>query len=196
MQSTAKRLQFGVVALLGALCGCSGTNGSQPPASDVDVAGTDSGGKGPADGAVPDASSHDAPSGFDTGTQDAGGAEDAAAEDGPLPDDSGSTSDASDLTVTWGTACWDVDTGHKYQAMPFQLVTSSPVPLEATLYFDTTCDPSNGTDNLNDTGGTIGSGGWVFWFIHHPDMPNTSAVWSLGSQTSGCIDYSKAPDCN
>jgi hypothetical protein len=85
--------------------------------------------------------------------------------------------------------------GHKYQAMQFTLVTPKPIPLEGTLYFDTTCNPSMGTDNLNDTGGTTGSGSWLFWFIHHPDETSTSAIWSLGGISSGCIDYSTAPDC-
>jgi hypothetical protein len=98
--------------------------------------------------------------------------------------------------VTWGGGCWYVESGNKYQAMQFQLVTPNPIPLEGTLYFTTDCNASQGTDNLNDTGGTIGSGGWLFWFIHHPNMPSTSAVWSLGNQYSGCIDYMNAPNCN
>ncbi len=39
-------------------------------------------------------------------------------------------------------------------------------------------------------------GSWIFWFIHHPDEQNTSAIWWLGDHYSGCIDYSVAPDCS
>jgi hypothetical protein len=63
------------------------------------------------------------------------------------------------------------------------------------LFYDTTCDASSGTDNLNDTGGTIPSGTWTFWFIHHPGLTDSSAIWSIGSIKSPCIDYSTAPDC-
>jgi hypothetical protein len=102
------------------------------------------------------------------------------------------------ISVTWGTCCWYTDSGHRYQAMSFQLTAANPEPLEGTLYFTTNCDPSNGTDNLNDNGNTIPSGGWTFWFIHHPDNLTTSAIWSMGSlgdHPSVCIDYSSAPDC-
>ena len=74
-----------------------------------------------------------------------------------------------------------------------------PEPLEeGTLYFTTSSDPSASTDNLNDNGNTILVGGWTFSFIHHPDNPTTSAIWSMGSlgdHPSVCIDYSSAPDC-
>jgi hypothetical protein len=102
------------------------------------------------------------------------------------------------IDVTWGTGCWYTDSGHRYQAMSFQLTTTNPVPLEGTLYYTTNCDPGAGTDNLNDNGNTIPSGGWTFWFIHHPDNLTTSAIWSMGSlgdHPSVCIDYSTAPSC-
>jgi hypothetical protein len=100
------------------------------------------------------------------------------------------------LKVTWQQACWYVDPqGNRYQAMAFQLTSPTPVPLEGTLLFTTNCDESQGTDNLNDTGGTTPSGNWEFWFIHHPNETNTSAIWSLGDETSGCVDYANAPDC-
>jgi hypothetical protein len=112
----------------------------------------------------------------------------------------------SGVTVTWGTACWwvcpqnpgglDCTPGQKFQAMPFQLSTSAPIPLEGTLYLGKVCDPGAGlADNLNDTGGTVGSGGWLYWFIHHPDTTPSSAVWWLGHSSSGCVDYTNAPDC-
>jgi hypothetical protein len=109
----------------------------------------------------------------------------------------------SGVTVTWQSPCWypcgsndrTCQPGQLFQAMPFSLQTPSPIPLEATLYYNRTCDPSDGTDNLNDTGGTVGSGGWLYWFIHHPNQVPSSAVWWLGHSSSGCVDYTNAPHC-
>jgi hypothetical protein len=132
--------------------------------------------------------------------------ESGANADTSAPNDSGTTTphdsgtgvfdEAGGVSVNWGPGCWYKDSGHKYQAMSFQLTTDTKIPLEATLYYNTTCNPDDGTDNLNDTGGTIGSGGYTFWFIHHPDEIQTSAIWSFNDLTSGCIDYSALPDCN
>ena len=122
-------------------------------------------------------------------------ASDAADSRPPVGQDAGSTETGNGVEVTWQLGCWHVEAGHRYQAIQFRLVTSSPVPLEATLFFNARCDPSDGTDNLNDTGGTIGSGSYEFWFIHHPDEMPSSAIWSFEGLSSACIDYGKAPDC-
>jgi hypothetical protein len=104
------------------------------------------------------------------------------------------------LEVTWQGACWlknypkSVCNG-ACQGMAFSLSTPTPLPLEATLYLNTEkCNPAS-QDNLNDYGTPTGSGGWVFWFIHHPNHKNTSAIWTIGNQSSGCVNYAKAPDC-
>ena len=99
------------------------------------------------------------------------------------------------ITVSFGPACWYSDAGHRYQAMTVSLQAAQPQAVEATLFFNHTCDPADGTDNLNDTGGTFPSGTWTVWFIHHPDNPATSAIWWVGSHYSGCIDYGAAPGC-
>jgi len=103
------------------------------------------------------------------------------------------------LTVTWGAACWEKVGKEVYQAIEFSDSIPSPpgqLPIEATLYFgSTTCDGEYGADNLNDTQGTIGSGGWIWWFIHHPNDFDSSAIWTLGNQSSGCVSYHKAPLC-
>jgi hypothetical protein len=99
------------------------------------------------------------------------------------------------LMVTWTEGCWYETGGMKYQAMSFTVESSTPLPLEGTLFYNATCDPSDGTDNLNDTGGTTPSGSWIFWFIHHPGLTNSSAIWSYGGIKSACINYNVAPDC-
>jgi hypothetical protein len=112
----------------------------------------------------------------------------------------------SQVSVTWQGACWWVcpspspysfcSPGQRFQAMSFQLDTNGPIPLNGTLYWGSMCDPGAGlADNLNDTGGTIGSGGYLYWFIHHPDESPSSAVWWLGHSSSGCVDYTNAPNC-
>jgi len=107
----------------------------------------------------------------------------------------------ADVGVTFGTGCWYVcptgqmcgDPGTRYQAMPFQL--QSAYPVEATLYFDDNCDPAGGTDNLNDTGAATPTDIDLEWFIHHPDTKPSSGVWWAGHHSSGCVDYTNAPDC-
>ncbi len=107
------------------------------------------------------------------------------------------------LQVTWQGACWLKNYPKSFcngacQGMSFSLNIPTPpaqLPLEATLYVNsTTCNPSS-QDNLNDLGTLTGSGGWIFWFTHHPNLKNSSAIWTIGNQSSGCVSYAKAPNC-
>jgi len=107
------------------------------------------------------------------------------------------------LAVTWQGACWLKGYPKVYcdgacQGMAFNVNVPDPpsqLPLEATLYLGTTtCNPTS-QDNLNDLGTLTGSGGWIFWFIHHPDRRNSSAIWTIGNQSSGCVSYARAPVC-
>jgi hypothetical protein len=107
------------------------------------------------------------------------------------------------LEVNWQGACWlknypkSVCNG-ACQGMAFSVNVPNPpsaLPLEATLYLNSqTCNPAS-QDNLNDYGTPTGSGGWLFWFIHHPNLTNSSAIWTIGNQSSGCVSYAKAPAC-
>jgi hypothetical protein len=107
------------------------------------------------------------------------------------------------LQITWQGACWLRDYPKSYcngacQGMAFSVNIPTPpsqLPLEGTLYIgSTTCNPDQ-QDNLNDYGSLTGSGGWIFWFTHHPNRENTSAIWTIGNQSSGCVNYAKAPSC-
>jgi hypothetical protein len=104
------------------------------------------------------------------------------------------------LQVTWGAACWYQYEGIEYQAMPFTAKIPIPpgdLPIEATLYYgSTTCDGEYGTDNLNDTEGAVPSGSWIFFFLNHPGVTGSSAIWTLGNQSSGCVSYEEAPVCS
>lgn len=113
------------------------------------------------------------------------------------------------ISVTWHAACWENasvfgDGEHgNLQSINFSIVTPAPAALEGTLFFTSNCDP----DNLNDTGGSIGSGGWIFSFIHHPNEIPSSALYWIGAVTpdgkcpagapcSGCVNYTQStPKC-
>ncbi|HUE01336.1 MAG TPA: hypothetical protein VMR62_17315 [Bryobacteraceae bacterium] len=107
------------------------------------------------------------------------------------------------LQVTWNGACWLKGYPKSFcngacQGMDFTVAIPNPpsqLPLEGTLYLgSTTCNPSE-QDNLNDFGSPTGSGGWIFWFTHHPNRKKSSAIWTFGNQSSGCVSYANAPDC-
>jgi hypothetical protein len=102
------------------------------------------------------------------------------------------------LQVTWGDACWYEYGGKEYQAMPLDFQGGPPagLPIEATLYYgSTTCNGEDPTDNLNDYQTVVPPGGWIFWFTNHPDITGSSAIWTFGNQSSGCVSYKEAPAC-
>lgn len=106
-------------------------------------------------------------------------------------------SSASGRTVSW-QACTYTSGGNKYQAMRFS--ASQPVTgvLQSEMFYNSNCEPSQWTDQLNDVGQsmTVGAGsGYLYWFIHRPNTPNVSAVWTIGNQSSGCVNYNTAPAC-
>lgn len=106
-----------------------------------------------------------------------------------------------DVGVTFQGGCWYLcptgvtycTPGQRFQAMQFRL--QAAYPIEATLYFNRTCDPTNGTDNLNDTGAATPTQINLMWFIHHHDERPSSAVWWAGHHSSGCVDYTALADC-
>jgi hypothetical protein len=105
---------------------------------------------------------------------------------------------ASGETVTWH-ACMYTKDGEQYQAMqisPSQAITGV---LQSQMFWNSNCSPTQWTDQLNDVGQTMtfGAGSsWLYWFIHRPDQPNVSAVWTMGDQSSGCINYNSVPACD
>ncbi|MGA2048110.1 MAG: hypothetical protein ABSG96_10475 [Terracidiphilus sp.] len=105
-------------------------------------------------------------------------------------------SSSSGVTVSW-QACMYTDQGQQYQAMRF--VPGQPVTgmLQSEMFNNSNCAPAQWTDQLNDIGAssTWGGNGYLYWFIHRPNIPGVSAVWTVGNQTSGCVNYSTAPPC-
>jgi len=108
------------------------------------------------------------------------------------------TSSTSGNVVSWH-ACMYKQNGQQYQAMqisPHQTVTGV---LQSQMFWNSGCNPTQWTDQLNDVGQpmTFGTGfGYTYYFIHRADIPGVSAVWTIGNQSSGCVNYNTAPACN
>ena len=116
------------------------------------------------------------------------------------------------VSVTWYGACWVNTTIYgiqgNFQAIDFSLVTPTPVTVQGTLFFAPNCDPSGGTDNMNDFGTLTGTTHMIQGFTHHPDVIPSSAVYWIGPLTtnglcppgspcSGCVNYTKTtPNCS
>lgn len=90
--------------------------------------------------------------------------------------------------------CWYHSGGHKYQAVDFSMQTAGTINFDANLYFGATCGDWADRFGFGQPL-TLGGFGYIFWFRDFKDQTGTSAIWTLGSETSQCIDYSTAPDC-
>jgi hypothetical protein len=98
--------------------------------------------------------------------------------------------------VTSWHGCMRNSGGHDYQAMVFTLNGGGSLPFNATLYQGAGCKSANWLDQFG-FGTPISFGGfsYTFWFRDFSDQPNTSAIWTVGNQSSGCINYNTAPQC-
>ncbi len=119
----------------------------------------------------------------------------------------GSTSRTATLRLTVGDGsssgavgplkgCTLKMSGHKYQAVEFTMNEAATVGFNGTLYFGATCNPNQWADQFGFGNPlALGGFGYTFWFTDFADQMNTSAIWTVGNQTSQCVDYSVAPDC-
>lgn len=86
--------------------------------------------------------------------------------------------------------------GLTHQAIDFTVNKATTLPFNATLYYGTGCDPHAWADQfgfgqqISFTAST-----YTFWFSDFPDQPDTSAIWTVGNQSSGCVNYTSAPAC-
>jgi hypothetical protein len=105
---------------------------------------------------------------------------------------------SSGKVMTW-TACMYTQQEQQYQAM--EMTSTVPVTgvLQSEMFYGSNCNPVSWTDQLNDLGATVtipgGGWGYTYFFIHRANMPYVSAVWTLGNQTSGCVNYATVPAC-
>jgi hypothetical protein len=108
------------------------------------------------------------------------------------------------LTVTPGSSgvvgpmrgCLVTEDGHLMQGVQFSLSASATLPFDGLLFRGATCDPAQIADEIGFGAPLqLGGFGWTYWFIHFPDQLNTSAIWTVGTQKSACINYNTAPPC-
>ena len=102
---------------------------------------------------------------------------------------------ASGVVTSW-LGCMHSVNGLNHQAIDFSLSEGSTLPFNGTLYFGPNCVPANWADEFG-FGQKISFGGfsYIFWFSDFPNQPNTSAIWTVGNQSSGCINYNAVPQC-
>lgn len=107
----------------------------------------------------------------------------------------GSKPSGSGSVKSWH-ACMRHADGHEYQAMEFSLSPGGTLPFNATLYTGLGCNTNNWLDQFG-FGTPVSFGGftYTFWFEHHPDLPNSSVIWTVGNQNSGCVNYNNVPPC-
>jgi hypothetical protein len=101
----------------------------------------------------------------------------------------------SGVVSSW-QGCTESVNGASHQAIDFTLSEAATLPFNATLYFGANCSPNNWADQFG-FGQDIPFGGfsYIYWFRDFPNQPNTSAIWTVGKQSSGCINYTAVPAC-
>jgi hypothetical protein len=87
-----------------------------------------------------------------------------------------------------------IEDGVRYQAIQVTGVSGQQA-LNSVLYFGPGCSANQFADQIFFGQPEPFFGTMIFWFIHFWDEPATSAIWTVGNITTGCIDYSKVPDC-
>jgi hypothetical protein len=102
---------------------------------------------------------------------------------------------ATGPVASW-KGCMHNTGGQNHQAIDFRLSQGATLPFDATLYWGANCQPNNWADRFG-FGQQISFGGfsYIFWFRDFPDQPNMSAIWTVGKQSSGCINYTAVPQC-
>jgi hypothetical protein len=102
---------------------------------------------------------------------------------------------ASDPGATF-QGCRYQSNGNSYQGVTVSVANPGTYPFNAILYYGTTCDPNNWADQIGfGTDLNFGGFDWIFWFNAFPNQNNMSALWSVGSDKSQCVNYEVVPDC-
>jgi hypothetical protein len=92
--------------------------------------------------------------------------------------------------------CWYKEGKNRYQAVDMAIGTAGTYAFNAILYYGKTCNK----DDFADQFGygqllSLGEFDYIFWFTAFPNQTNMSALWYLGDETSQCVSYADAPDC-
>ncbi len=93
--------------------------------------------------------------------------------------------------------CWYSTNGHRYQGVLVSVEHPGSYPLDAELYYGTTCDPNAQADEIGfGTDVNFGDFDWIFYFDAFADESNMSTRWHVGPDTSACFAYTSAtPTC-
>jgi hypothetical protein len=107
---------------------------------------------------------------------------------GPKPPPSG--------PVAFVRGCDYSQIGYTYEAVSFTVTEAITLPFDAKLYYGPGCVSTELADEFGFSQKlSFDADSYIFWFGEFPDNPNTSAIWTIGSQSSGCINYSSVPAC-
>jgi hypothetical protein len=105
------------------------------------------------------------------------------------------TSSSTNPNATF-KGCWYKQSGHSYQAVDISVGNPGTYPFNAILYQGSTCDPNSIADQIGFGNlVTFGGFGYTFWFTDFADQTSMSALWSVGIDSSQCVNYSVAPSC-
>jgi hypothetical protein len=93
--------------------------------------------------------------------------------------------------------CWYKSNGHSYQGVLASVANPGTYPLDAELYYGTTCNPSNWADEIGfGTDVEFGGFDWIFYFNAFKDQTDMSTRWHVGPDTSACFAYTATtPSC-
>lgn len=92
--------------------------------------------------------------------------------------------------------CKNSEAGVSYEAVSFTVTKAITLAFDGKLFYGPGCISTELADE-------IGSGqklsfdadSYIFWFGDFPDNPDTSAIWTIGTTSSGCINYASVPAC-
>jgi hypothetical protein len=111
------------------------------------------------------------------------------------PAESGISEASTDPDATF-KGCWYKTKKNHYQAVDISAGIPGTYAFNAVLYSGTTCNPADWADQFGfGQLITFGDFGYTFWFTDFKNKTNMSAIWYLGDENSGCVNYSKAPAC-
>jgi hypothetical protein len=92
--------------------------------------------------------------------------------------------------------CGYSQVGFTYEAVSFTVTKAITLPFDGKLFYGPGCVSTELADEIGmGQDLSFDADSYIFWFGEFPDNPNTSGIWTIGTQSSGCINYSAVPAC-
>jgi hypothetical protein len=92
--------------------------------------------------------------------------------------------------------CGYKQVGYTYEAVSFTIPEAITLSFDAKLYYGPGCISTEQADEFGfEQKLSFDADSYIFWFGDFPDNPDTSAVWTIGGKSSGCINYTSVPPC-